>query len=268
MATNLERFRKDLERLTSLGKKLDVAMHREIVGKEQFVKSLQAAKIKDTEKYIKALPDFKSIYEAWYSESLALLKQVLPDRVQDFIGMYAKPRGRKAVTYDNYVMQDYMQNLTVRRMGEVIVDPSAAYPQFSQQLSIVMAATARFESSLFEIQQIVQADLFDSEIDAARELHKHKFYRAAGAISGVILEKHLRQVCNDRNIKIAKKNPGIGDLNELLKKEGVIEMAQWRHISLLADLRNLCDHNKQKEPSPEQVADLIDGTEKILKTVA
>jgi hypothetical protein len=36
---------------------------------------------------------------------------------------------------------------------------------------------------------------------------------------------------------------------------------------MLADIRNICDHNKQKEPTDTQVTDLIDGTEKILKTV-
>lgn len=114
----------------------------------------------------------------------------------------------------------------------------------------------------------MQADSFDSEIDAARELLKHKFSRAAGAIAGVILEKHLRQVCDDHNITVSKKSPGIGDLNELLKTNSVIDVPQWRHISLLGDYRNLCDHNKQKEPTVEQVTDLIDGTDKVLKTIA
>ena len=36
---------------------------------------------------------------------------------------------------------------------------------------------------------------------------------------------------------------------------------------MLADIRNLCDHNKAKEPTEQQVTDLIDGTHKVLKTV-
>ena len=43
-------------------------------------------------------------------------------------------------------------------------------PQFDQQLAILGAVRARFESSLFDIRQLVQADLFDSELDAAGEL--------------------------------------------------------------------------------------------------
>ena len=182
--------------------------------------------------------------------------------------MYEKPKGRKSIGYENYVIQDYMQDLRVTLGGDVRADPSAALPQLYQQVAIVKAAKIRFESSLFEIRQLVQADLFDSELDAARELLRNKFYRGAGAIAGVVIEKHLRQVCDDHKITIIKKHPGIGDLNELLRLGAVIDVPQWRHISMLADIRSLCDHNKQTEPSKEQVSDLIDGTSKILKIVS
>ena len=163
-----------------------------------------------------------------------------------------------------------MQGLQVTRgwNKEVVVDSSGALPQYRQQLAILKAAKNRFESSLFEIRQLVQADLFDSEIDAARELLKAKFLRPAGIIAGVALEKHLHQVCHDHEIKVAKKNPTISDLNELLKSNSVIEIPQWRHISMLADIRNLCAHNKESEPAAEQVKDLIDGTVKVMKTIA
>lgn len=135
-------------------------------------------------------------------------------------------------------------------------------------MAILKAAKRRFESSLFEIRQIVQADLFDSEIDSARHLLKNKFFRAAGAIAGVVLEKHLQQVCDDHNIKVAKKDPGINNLNQILRDSGAIDIPQWRHITFLGDIRNICDHNKQREPTVEQVTDLIDGTDKVLKTIA
>jgi hypothetical protein len=109
--------------------------------------------------------------------------------------------------------------------------------------------------------------LFDSEIATARELLKNKFLRAAGAVVGVVLEKHLRQVCDDHAIKITKKDPGISDLNELLKSNSVIDIPQWRHISMLGDIRNICDHNKKTEPTESQVKDLIDGADKMLKSI-
>jgi hypothetical protein len=161
-------------------------------------------------------------------------------------------------------VRDYLDGLT-RSDGQTT--PTSGYSKFEQQVRILSACAARFESSLFDIRQLVQADLFDSEIDAARSLLKHGFGRAAGAIAGVVLEKHLKQVCADHKITIAKKNPTINDLNQAIKDASVTTIPQWRHITLLADIRNLCDHHKGPDPNVEQVTDLLDGTAKVLKTI-
>ncbi len=269
MAINLERFKKDLADLRNRGVLLQCAMVRDTQGKEKLKESLGGRKPDNFEEFVKTLPHFKTAYEKWYSECLAVIKQLVPDRLDAFVRQYEKPKNRKGITYDNYVIEDYMIGLQVTRGGGgVIADASAAIPRLQNQNAILGAAEGRFESSLFEIRQLVQADLFDSEIATARELLRSKFLRAAGAIAGVVLEKHLIQVCDDHAIKVTKKNPGISDANELLKASGVIDVPQWRHISMLGDIRNICDHNKQKEPTESQVNDLIDGADKVLRTIA
>jgi hypothetical protein len=268
MAVNIQRFKADLEKLLELGHKLELALLVRVHGKEKLRTDLKL----DDEMMqgLAKLPSFNVEYEAWYSESLTFLRQILPDRLIDFREHFEAPKNRKDITYASYRIQDALRGLRVTRgpYKEVVVDDEASIPHFQQQMAILKAAQKRFESSLFEIRQLVQADLFDSEVDSARELLKNKFLRAAGAIAGVVLEKHLRQVCDDHNVKVTKKNPGINDLNQLLKDGGAIDVPQWRHIALLGDIRNLCDHNKQKEPTEAQVADLIDGTDKVLKTIA
>lgn len=84
---------------------------------------------------------------------------------------------------------------------------------------------------------------------------------------GVILEKHLSEVCTKHTISLRKKSPTINDYNEELKNAGVIDLPTWRHIQLLGDLRNLCCHDKKSEPTKDQAKDLLDGTTKICKTV-
>jgi hypothetical protein len=268
VASNLDRFRADLESLADQGKLLEYGMRRECSPTEfdAGVKKQLGAK---ADEFLKNLPAFSAKYQSWYSEAFALLKQVLPDRVADFARHYEKPKARKEITFENYHIEDFLQGLRITSGWEkkLVVDQTAAIPRFQQQLSIVEAAKRRFESSLFDIQQLVRADLFDSELDAARELAKHKFGRAAGAVSGVVLEKHLQQVCQNRSIKIPKKSPTIADLNDALKNSGAIDMPQWRYVQHLGDLRNLCDHNKAADPTATQVADLIDGVDKVIKTV-
>ena len=132
---------------------------------------------------------------------------------------------------------------------------------------ILKSVSKRFESSLFDIQNLVQADLFDSELDAAKELLKNKFTRAAGAICGVILEKHLKLVCESHEVKIGRKKATIGNFNDVLKDSQIIEMSQWRFIQHLADIRNICGHDDEVEPTQDQVSDLIQGVSKITKTL-
>lgn len=268
MTTNLDRFKKDLDALISTGQNLEWAMKYACFPVE-FEKQITEQLGDKTKEFLKLLPSFKKTYQRWYSEALALLQQLLPDRVPDFTRHYEKPKTRKAITYENYMIEDYLQGLEVTRgyPKEKVVGADGAIPRFEQQLAILEAAKARFDSSLFEIRQLVQADLLDSELAAAEELAKHKFLRAAGAVAGVVLERHLAQVCQDHKLPLTKKNPTISDFNETLKIASVIDLPQWRFIQHLADIRNLCDHSREPEPTQEQVGDLIAGVKKVTKTV-
>jgi hypothetical protein len=267
MPSTLDRFKADLESLIERGKALQMAMQLECHG-EAFRKAVKEQLKTKAEAYLKELPDFKRDYQRWYTEAHAVVKQLIPDRLNDFVRYHEKPRTRKEVSYGNYCMEDYLQNLRVTRGGyEVIVDSKAAIPQFDQQVAIVEAARTRFASSLLDIRQVLQADLFDSELQAAEHLAKYKFFRAAGALAGVVLERHLGQVCLDHAVTVAKKNPTIADFNEALKAADVIDLPQWRFIQHLADVRNLCDHAKKPDPTAEQVGDLLAGTTKVIKTV-
>lgn len=269
MSTNISKYKTDLDALIALGDNLYFAMRKSVYPEEfaDYIRTILATEEK-AQDFLKNLPNFKLKYQSWYSESIVIIKQLLPDRLADFVKYYEKSKTRKVLEYGNYVIEDYLQGMTVTRTynSSNVVGPYAAIPQFQQQLSILKSLQSRFESSLFDIRQLVQADLFDSELAVAKELLKHKFARAAGALAGVVLEKHLIQVARDHNLTI-RKNPAINDLNELLKKNSVTDITQFRRIQLLGDLRNLCSHNKDNEPTHQDVEDLISGIDKVIKTV-
>ena len=264
---NADRYTKDLDSLLRQGTQLQNAIQYECFS-EEFARTAKEQFGEQAEKLIKGLPSFKEDYQAWYSEAKALVRQLLPDRLSDFTRYYEKPKSRRETTYANYVIEDYLESLTITRMGgSRVVGPDAAPPRFSQQLSIVNSIRERFRSSLFDIRQLAQADLFDSELDAARELAKNKFTRAAGALAGVVLERHLKEVCSNHGVKIRKRTPQISDLNDALKNAAVFDTPQWRSIQHLGDLRNLCAHDKESEPTTEQINDLLAGVAKVTKTV-
>jgi hypothetical protein len=265
--SNLERFKKDLKALITKGERLLLAMQAEC-HYDQLIKALKP-KIENPQEFLQKLTPFKQGYQSWYSEASAVVKQILPDRFLDFVAHYQRPKTRKAITHESYRVEDYLQGLMVTRgyLKEKVVGPEAAIPQFEQQLTILKAAGGRFDSSLYDIRQLVRADLFDSDLDAAEELAKQKFIRASGAMAGVVLEKHLAQVCENHHIKINKRHPTISDFNDALKQGGVIDVPTWRFVQHLGDVRNLCDHGKAQEPSVEQVNDLLAGVRKLIKTL-
>jgi len=230
MSLKIEKYEKDLNALIELGNSLHMAMQYECLP-ESFSKVLEKKlDKKKAEKFIKDLPSFNTKYQSWYSEAKVLIKQLLPDRLSDFVRLYEKPKPRKEIDFENYRIEDYLQGLRTTKGWDktVVVEPSAAIPHFRQQLAILESIRTRFSSSLFEIQQLVQADLFDSELDSAKDLLKNKYFRAAGAVAGVVIESHLGQVCQDHAIKFRKKNLTISDFNDELKAQSVIDVPTWR----------------------------------------
>ena len=259
MANRFEELEKEVEALTNQGTFLLGAMASKVGNlSEESRKRFEEANLQ--------LPDFDNEYEIWYSECLRAVKQILPERLEDFVKQY-KNEKRKEVNYETYGISDYLINLRITRgdFDVVIVDKSAALLKMKIQVSIIESLSKRFKSSLFDIKEVVQAELFDSELDSAKELCKKGFTRGAGAMAGVVLENHLLHVSMQHNLK-TRKNPTISNLNDLLK-DTVIDMPKWRFIQLLGDLRNLCDHERQHEPTEDEITKLIEGVNEVIKTV-
>lgn len=270
MSERTKKFSEELKRLIKEGDSLHMAIQYDCHPRE-FEERLGEVFSEDEEKiekYIADLPTFRDDYQKWYSEAQAVIKQVLPDRLSDFTSYYEYPRVRKDISFKNYMVKDYLQGLAITRSdGRVLVGGDAAIPEFVQQLNIVKAAKGALESTLMDLKAVLQADLFDTEIETAGALAKAGYLRAAGAICGVVIEKHLTQVADTHNIKIAKKNPGISDLAQLLRSSNVITLAQERFIQSLADTRNVCSHAKGREPTKDEITELVEGTSKVLKTI-
>lgn len=93
------------------------------------------------------------------------------------------------------------------RGGQAVANQSAAILKMQNQLTILKSAQKRFESQLFDIKEVIQADIYDSELEAAKDLVKKGFARGAGAIAGVVLEKHLGHVCELHGLITRKKHP-------------------------------------------------------------
>lgn len=228
---------------------------------EKLYKALKAKKDSDNSNInCEDIGLFVNNYEAWYTKALVVIKQLSPERYQDFIKLYSDNK-RKELLKNTYCISDALR--ITRQYG---YGPWTASLCVLRQVHMLQACLDSFDSKVFDIQMTLQADIFDSELDSAKHLLKVGFLRPAGAICGVVIEKHFSKVCENRGISLKKKHPTIIDYNDALK-DVAYDVVEWRRIQRLADIRNLCDHNKDREPTKDEVEELISGTEKLIKNV-
>jgi hypothetical protein len=267
VSSNIEKYRKDLEKLVVRGNHLlaKLVFEEDPTSKTAYEK-------KNPERYAlinKEIDQFRNHYQQWYSEAYELIRQLLPSRLNDFEGYYKTKTNRKEITYANYTVEDALQGLQITRgwEKEKIVGADAAIPRLQQQLKIVESIEKRFDSSLFDIKNLVQAELLDDELGSAEALMKSGYLRAAGVVVGVALETHLANVIAQHGIKLSKKSPTLADYNDALKDNTLVDVAEWRRIQHLTDLRNKCGHKRTDEPTKEDIQDLISGATRVIKNV-
>jgi hypothetical protein len=224
--------------------------------------------------FIFEYPTIQASYNKWYTTVLPLIKIIAPERLNDFIGYYKNDKRKKEeITQLNYTISDYLINfrrdiiLMTLNGFDRFDEFSVFYIKLKNQLEILHACIINIDSVLFNVESVLQYDLYQSEIDAARDLLSKNLIRAAGALSGVILESQLKKTCLRHGIVLKKANPTISDCNEGLKANDVIDQITWRLISRLGDIRNLCVHAGREEPTRDQVSDLINGTIKIMAEI-
>jgi hypothetical protein len=210
---------------------------------------------------------FQYDYQRWYTKALRVVASLAPDRHTEFRGYYEIDPKRKSLGYGTYVIQDYLRG---------VAPNSCHYPNFDtraqvltclfNQLTILTSLQERVDSVLANIEGELYSEIQDNEVAVARQLAKVNL-RAAGALVGVVVEGHLQKVASSHGVTVTKRNPTIADLNEPLKAASIIDTATWRKISYLGDLRNLCTHKKDTDPTKAQVEELIQGAEWLTKNV-
>ncbi len=260
MPSNLEIFRRDLNELTKLGEEMlvDLSLRETHVEPEQ---QFPAERVKGS---------FERNYQRWYTEAAAVVEQLIPARADEFKRLYLGEGKRRSIDAETYTIHDWLAG---RRAAAdaggrpAFNDLLAVTMRLKMQLEILRSAGARLASSLFDVRRLVEADLFDSELDACRELAARGFLRAAGTVAGVVLEKHLQQVAAAHGVAVRRAEPTLNDYNDHLKKAGLLDVPAWRRIQRLADIRNLCGHRKHREPRGREVGELIDGVDEIVRTL-
>lgn len=249
----------------------------ELVGEGRSLASaVQAAQtdLPDQAAHPETVPQVR--YQRWYTESARVIERMTPERADEFRALYDPVDGAVGVPSSilEYGIRHYLSDAPIGEFcrfcssSDLTVDLSSVVRQkLATQVAILEAARVPFESVLVDLRGSVQAKLFDSKLAACRHLHSNGYFRAAGAVAGVVLEAHLQSVCSKHELTYHRPRPTISDLLHYLRDHGLIDHAMQLEVQALADVRNLCDHNRDREPTDFEVEDLIDGVDRVIKAI-
>ena len=107
MTTNLDRYNEDLKKLVSRG---------DLMSADLIIRSLEERGKLDKEhaelkKKVNRL--FEKDYQSWYTESCALIRQLVPERLAEFENLYKGEGRRKDINLMTYTIQDWLMGVRV-----------------------------------------------------------------------------------------------------------------------------------------------------------
>ncbi|QNM92378.1 DUF4145 domain-containing protein [Arcobacter cryaerophilus gv. pseudocryaerophilus] len=132
---------------------------------------------------------------------------------------------------------------------------------FDRQKALFLAFKDDYEKGLISsMKYLIEANVFDTELEQAKELLSNRYKLAAAVIGGVVLETALRSLCDKEKIEHGK----LDKMNADLAKAGVYNKFQQKSITALADIRNSAAHGKDSEFTHENVENMIRDIESFL----
>ncbi len=200
--------------------------------------------------------DVGSLYQHWYSAAKTILDKNQLSRTTEFENAYSPNKIKDDLGVKQLIAQRYVTKAEQFKLMDLI----------DAQFDIIAAVPSHLKFSMYDVELTAYAVLMDDEIIAANHLLKNGFIRPAGALAGVILERHLKNLLRKHMPPIKyKEKDTLAALNGLCK-EIIYDLITWRKVEHHGDIRNLCDHDKEREPTKDEVAELINGVSAMLKT--
>lgn len=132
---------------------------------------------------------------------------------------------------------------------------------FKRVNSVFEAAKEDFQAGyLVSIRSLIQAEVFDTELEQAQEFLRLSYKVPAAVIAGTVLESAIRELCSRNNIAHGK----LDKMNADLTKAGVYNGIVQKRITHLAAVRNSAAHGNDAEFKTYDVKAMIDEVEQII----
>lgn len=137
--------------------------------------------------------------------------------------------------------------------AEKIQSYDTNYDVFLREKGVFLAAKEDYEGGYMNsVKTLVQAEMFDDELEQAEELLANGYKTPAAVIAGVVLETTLRDMCNDKGIPTGK----LDKMNADLAKANAYNRLLQKRITALADIRNSAAHGHPAQFTESDVTDI------------
>ena len=131
------------------------------------------------------------------------------------------------------------------------------WPAVNNAFGVLKAAKEDFEQdALFEVREMVKAEIFDDFLDQANHLLNSGYFAPAAVIAGAVLEDGLRKLCERSGITLPER-PKLDRMNSELAKNDIYKKLTQKQITTLADIRNNAAHGNWSEFDTDDVEDMI-----------
>lgn len=192
-------------------------------------------------------------YRAWYSAARPLVSANLPEHLDEFEKLYAGASS----DIGNFFNAN----------GDASTYYARAFEHdFAAQVGFVRSIPNAIESKALALRGLLARDLMDDELSAAHHLLDNGYVREAGVIAGVVLERHLKLLCDKWGAVVADRDT-LGQLNDKLRPH-YPDDSEYRRVQFLNAVRNSCAHDKAAAPpDADKVAQLVSGVRGFIAAI-
>ncbi len=225
----------------------------------------------EIDKAIKKFKTPKADYHSWYAKAYKAVRIFAPERLEEFERLYTGDKTIKKIEDLNAITAGiihYLQGGIVTQDYDKVNFKNTFESGMRVQIYILAAIVTNIDDDFYNLESGIHYEIYQSEMDIARDLYKKKYFRAAGSIAGVVIEVHLKKVVDNRGVPLADKAaPGMSAYNDALKKHDIYKTPTFSLIQMCGQIRNKCVHPKEEEPTAGEISSIISAAERILVEV-
>ena len=203
-------------------------------------------------------------YEAWYTNALRIVQNLVPERLEDFVSAYKNNRNAP-ISYSSYTIQDYLLGIKADRSSKADYNSNVLFRRLIlRQVGILSSALRDRPLSEETSEEFLQTEFYKQALDQAQKLFEMGKIVAGGVVVGTVLDNYLQWMCARRDLKLSKKQRSLAEMNNLLYKFRAYPHTTWIRIQSLIPVAEACLNPKKKTPPKKEIVTMIADVRKVV----